>query len=117
VFPNRSWYRSGYQIVPECWRRKNFNCWNIWFFIATACVLPREEILQKVWQYGSEVNSRTVDVHIVWLRQKVDQPQKSKAHPDRARSRLQIHFLVFRSLQRVPFRGPCYDWKSGRGNL
>jgi len=41
-------------------------------------VLPREEILQKVWRYDSEVNPRTADVHIVWLRQKVDQPQNPK---------------------------------------
>ncbi|HET8967224.1 MAG TPA: response regulator transcription factor [Candidatus Acidoferrum sp.] len=41
-------------------------------------VLPREEILQKVWQYDSEVNSRTVDVHIAWLRQKLDHPQNPK---------------------------------------
>jgi two-component system alkaline phosphatase synthesis response regulator PhoP len=41
-------------------------------------VLPRDEILQKVWQYDSEVNSRTVDVHIAWLRQKLDHPQNPK---------------------------------------
>ncbi len=41
-------------------------------------VLPREEILQKVWQYDSEVNSRTVDVHVAWLRQKLDNPQSPK---------------------------------------
>ena len=41
-------------------------------------ILPREEILQKVWQYESEVNSRTVDVHIAWLRQKLDTPQNPK---------------------------------------
>jgi two-component system, OmpR family, alkaline phosphatase synthesis response regulator PhoP len=41
-------------------------------------VLPREEILQKVWQYDSEVNSRTVDVHVAWLRQKLDNPQSPR---------------------------------------
>jgi two-component system alkaline phosphatase synthesis response regulator PhoP len=41
-------------------------------------VLPREEMLQKVWQYESEVSSRTVDVHIAWLRQKLDNPQNPK---------------------------------------
>jgi DNA-binding response OmpR family regulator len=38
-------------------------------------VLPREEILQKVWQYNSHVSSRTLDVHISWLRQKLDNPE------------------------------------------
>jgi len=41
-------------------------------------VVPREEILQKVWEYDSQVSSRTVDVHVVWLRQKLDNPQNPK---------------------------------------
>ena len=42
-------------------------------------VVTREEILQKVWEYSSEVTSRTVDVHVAWLRQKLeDQPQNPK---------------------------------------
>jgi len=39
-------------------------------------VVPREELLQNVWQYHSDINSRTIDVHIAWLRQKLeDTPQ------------------------------------------
>jgi two-component system alkaline phosphatase synthesis response regulator PhoP len=39
-------------------------------------VVSREEILQKVWEYNSEVSSRTIDVHVAWLRQKLEaQPQ------------------------------------------
>jgi two-component system alkaline phosphatase synthesis response regulator PhoP len=34
--------------------------------------VPREELLQSVWEYQSDVSSRTVDVHIAWLRQKVE---------------------------------------------
>jgi two-component system, OmpR family, alkaline phosphatase synthesis response regulator PhoP len=41
-------------------------------------VVPREEILQKVWEYASEVSSRTIDVHVAWLRQKLDNPQSPK---------------------------------------
>jgi two-component system, OmpR family, alkaline phosphatase synthesis response regulator PhoP len=41
-------------------------------------VIPREEILQEVWEYDSEVSSRTIDVHIAWLRQKLDNPQNPK---------------------------------------
>jgi two-component system alkaline phosphatase synthesis response regulator PhoP len=41
-------------------------------------VVPRDEILQQVWEYDSEVSSRTIDVHIAWLRQKVDNPQNPK---------------------------------------
>ena len=39
-------------------------------------VITREEILQKVWEYNTEVSSRTIDVHVAWLRQKLEtQPQ------------------------------------------
>jgi two-component system alkaline phosphatase synthesis response regulator PhoP len=41
-------------------------------------VVPREEILQQVWDYDREVSSRTIDVHIAWLRQKLDNPQNPK---------------------------------------
>jgi two-component system, OmpR family, alkaline phosphatase synthesis response regulator PhoP len=42
-------------------------------------VVPREEILQNVWEYNSEVASRTLDVHVAWLRQKLeDTPQHPK---------------------------------------
>jgi two-component system alkaline phosphatase synthesis response regulator PhoP len=41
-------------------------------------VVPRDEILQKVWEYASDVNSRTIDVHVAWLRQKLDNPQNPK---------------------------------------
>jgi two-component system alkaline phosphatase synthesis response regulator PhoP len=41
-------------------------------------VVPREEILQQVWEYDSQVTSRTVDVHVSWLRQKLDNPQNPK---------------------------------------
>ncbi len=42
-------------------------------------VVPREELLQNVWEYSSDVSSRTIDVHVAWLRQKLeDQPQNPK---------------------------------------
>src|ERR1039457_2644278 len=42
-------------------------------------VVLREEILQNVWEYSSDVTSRTVDVHVAWLRQKLESnPQQPK---------------------------------------
>jgi two-component system alkaline phosphatase synthesis response regulator PhoP len=42
-------------------------------------IIPREELLQQVWEYRPEVSSRTVDVHIAWLRQKLeDRPQSPR---------------------------------------
>lgn len=42
-------------------------------------VVTREELLQNVWEYQSDINSRTIDVHVAWLRQKLeDNPQSPK---------------------------------------
>jgi two-component system, OmpR family, alkaline phosphatase synthesis response regulator PhoP len=42
-------------------------------------VIPREELLRQVWEYSPEVSSRTVDVHIAWLRQKLeDRPERPR---------------------------------------
>ena len=42
-------------------------------------VVTREELLQNVWEYQSDVSSRTIDVHVAWLRQKVeDTPNNPK---------------------------------------
>jgi len=41
--------------------------------------VTREELLQNVWEYQGEVSSRTIDVHVAWLRQKLeDNPQSPK---------------------------------------
>jgi two-component system alkaline phosphatase synthesis response regulator PhoP len=42
-------------------------------------VVSRQEILRNVWEYDAAVSSRTVDVHIGWLRQKLeDTPRQPK---------------------------------------
>ena len=43
-------------------------------------VVPREEILQNVWEYNSDVSSRTIDVHVVWLRQKLEKNPQLPEH-------------------------------------
>lgn len=41
--------------------------------------VSREQLLEAVWEYSAGVTSRTVDVHIAWLRQKLeDTPQSPK---------------------------------------
>ena len=41
--------------------------------------LTREELLQAVWGYDSAPTTRTVDVHVAWLRQKLeDDPKQPK---------------------------------------
>jgi two-component system alkaline phosphatase synthesis response regulator PhoP len=42
-------------------------------------ILSREELLEKVWGYDATPLTRTVDVHIAWLRQKLeDNPRHPK---------------------------------------
>jgi two-component system alkaline phosphatase synthesis response regulator PhoP len=42
-------------------------------------VVPRDELLKNVWEYSGDVSSRTIDVHVAWLRQKLeDNPQVPK---------------------------------------
>jgi two-component system alkaline phosphatase synthesis response regulator PhoP len=39
-------------------------------------VVSREDLLKYVWEYQPAVSSRTIDVHVAWLRQKLeDNPQ------------------------------------------
>ncbi len=41
--------------------------------------VSRDELLEQVWRYQPGVSSRTVDVHVAWLRQKLeDNPQMPK---------------------------------------
>ncbi len=42
-------------------------------------VVSRDELLENVWEYQAGVSSRTIDVHVAWLRQKLeDNPQNPK---------------------------------------
>ncbi|MEP7362952.1 MAG: response regulator transcription factor [Acidobacteriota bacterium] len=43
-------------------------------------VLPREEILAEVWEYQAGVSSRTIDVHVAWLRQKLEESPAVPKH-------------------------------------
>ena len=41
--------------------------------------LSREELLKEVWSYTATPSTRTVDVHVAWLRQKLEEdPKKPK---------------------------------------
>jgi two-component system alkaline phosphatase synthesis response regulator PhoP len=42
-------------------------------------VVARNDLLEEVWQYQPGVSSRTIDVHVAWLRQKLeDRPQRPR---------------------------------------
>ena len=43
-------------------------------------VLSRDELLREVWEYQSEISTRTVDVHVAWLRQKLESNPQFPKH-------------------------------------
>jgi two-component system alkaline phosphatase synthesis response regulator PhoP len=43
-------------------------------------VLTREELLNEVWGYHSMPSTRTVDVHVAWLRQKIEPVPRHPRH-------------------------------------
>ena len=43
-------------------------------------VVSREDILRDVWSYSNEASSRTIDVHIAWLRQKIEDNTQHPQH-------------------------------------
>jgi len=42
-----------------------------------GATLSRDELLREVWEYGGLPTTRTVDVHVAWLRQKIEKDPKS----------------------------------------
>jgi two-component system alkaline phosphatase synthesis response regulator PhoP len=43
-------------------------------------VVSRDELLEGVWEYQPGVSSRTIDVHVAWLRQKLEDHPQTPAH-------------------------------------
>jgi two-component system, OmpR family, alkaline phosphatase synthesis response regulator PhoP len=42
-----------------------------------GATLSRDELLREVWGYGELPSTRTVDVHVAWLRQKLEEEPKT----------------------------------------
>jgi two-component system alkaline phosphatase synthesis response regulator PhoP len=43
-------------------------------------VVSRDELLEGVWEYQPGVSSRTIDVHVAWLRQKLEDNPQTPTH-------------------------------------
>lgn len=52
--------------------------------------LSRDELLNEVWGYNAFVSTRTVDVHVAWLRQKLE------LHPRHPKHILTVHGLGYK---------------------
>ena len=42
-----------------------------------GATVSRDELLREVWGYGGQPSTRTVDVHVAWLRQKIEKDPKN----------------------------------------
>jgi two-component system alkaline phosphatase synthesis response regulator PhoP len=43
-------------------------------------VVSRDELLEGVWEHQPGVSSRTIDVHVAWLRQKLEDNPQTPRH-------------------------------------
>ncbi len=43
-----------------------------YFIEHRGATVSRDELLQEVWGYNTTPSTRTVDVHVAWLRQKLE---------------------------------------------
>jgi two-component system alkaline phosphatase synthesis response regulator PhoP len=64
-----------------------------YFIEHRGAALSRDELLNEVWGYEAAVSTRTVDVHVAWLRQKLEVNQR---HPQFI---LTIHGLGYKFAQ------------------
>ena len=61
-----------------------------YFIEHRGATLSRDELLNEVWGYNALVSTRTVDVHVAWLRQKVED------NPRHPRFILTVHGLGYK---------------------
>ena len=51
-----------------------------YFIQNLGTTLSREQLLREVWGYEAEIQTRTVDVHVALLRQKLEDDPKNPSH-------------------------------------
>lgn len=61
-----------------------------YFIEHRGAALSRDELLNEVWGYNAMPSTRTVDVHVAWLRQKIE---NNPRHPDYVQT---IHGLGYK---------------------
>ena len=61
-----------------------------YFLEHRGATLTREELLNEVWGYNSMPSTRTVDVHVAWLRQKIE------PHPRHPQFILTVHGMGYK---------------------
>ncbi len=70
-----------------------------YFIRNCGATLSRELLLREVWDYEAEIQTRTVDVHVALLRQKLESDPKNPAHF------ITVRGLGYRFIDRVEMNG------------
>ncbi len=73
---SRKVFRDGHEIVLTL---KEYDLLN-YLLTNAGKVMSREVVLDKVWGYEYAGDSRTVDVHIRWLREKIEEEPANPQH-------------------------------------
>jgi len=63
------------EVLGYCHSSALADSLNLLFVQSRRAAIPRDELLNEVWGYDAAVSTRTVDVHVVWLRQKLEANQ------------------------------------------
>jgi two-component system alkaline phosphatase synthesis response regulator PhoP len=74
------------------------------FIERRGATLSRDALLSEVWGYDEMPLTRTVDVHVAGLRQKIESNPKSPEHI------LTIHGLGYKFAADGPSPWPRYNW-------
>jgi two-component system alkaline phosphatase synthesis response regulator PhoP len=73
--PGAEVYRGGHRVDLTAREFQLLRC----LIENQGVVLSRKTLMRDVWNYDSDVNTRTLDVHIAWLRQKLeDEPSRPR---------------------------------------
>ncbi len=77
-------YRVTVQGEPRALTHKEFSLLHL-LMANAGKVLTRDVLLERVWSYEVEIDTRTVDVHIRYLRQKIEQDPASPVYIETVR--------------------------------
>jgi DNA-binding response OmpR family regulator len=65
--------------VPVALKPKEFDL--LWYFVRNpGRVFTRDQLLERVWGYDFTGSNRTVDVHVRWLREKIEEDPARPRH-------------------------------------
>jgi two-component system alkaline phosphatase synthesis response regulator PhoP len=65
--------------VPMCLKGKKLELLR-YLILHCGKIVSRDELLAGVWRYQRGISSRTIDVHVAWLRQELEEEPRNPRH-------------------------------------